>query len=330
MARLAEEIRSFLAENGLDASVRMDGEYELVSIRMPESVILPIEITSRTLEEAQADSLKTENLLARMRHEGRGYPLIITEDRWRRNPEAMKKRLLAHLMRHSQVYARNCEVRRIEKKEAEEFLAGHHSYAGARCRYHYGMFLKRHTGHNATDGTCLPAPGALVAVAQFSNARRWTKGDKVISSYEWTRYASMSGIRVSGGMGRMLDRFIRDVGPDDIMSYADLEWSEGAVYEQLGFKLEGRKEPVVFVVDEQWRRFPVKPGMTEDGKTGRRFPVKPGMTEDGMTGRRFPVKPGMTEDGDFKAAEGGFREEGLRFFRNFGSNKYRLKLTDYE
>ena len=91
MARLAEEIRSFLAENGLDASVRMDGEYELVSIRMPESVILPIEITSRTLEEAQADSLKTENLLARMRHEGRGYPLIITEDRWRRNPEAMKK-----------------------------------------------------------------------------------------------------------------------------------------------------------------------------------------------------------------------------------------------
>ena len=97
----------------------------------------------------------------------------------------------------------------------------------------------------------------------------------------------------------MLKAFIKDVQPDDIMSYADLEWSEGKVYEQLGFVLEGKKEPVMFVVDGQWRRFPVKPGMTGD--------VKLGMTGD--------VKLGMTDD---------------RFFQNRGSNKYRLKLTEYE
>ena len=127
----------------------------------------------------------------------------------------------------------------------------------------------------------------------------------MIKSYEWTRYASLPGVRINGGMGKMLKAFIKDVQPDDIMSYADLEWSEGAVYEQLDFNLEGQKASVVFMVDGLWRRFPVKPGMTE---------VKPGMTE---------VKPGMTEGADKGMTE-------VRFLQNLGSNKYRLKLTEYE
>ena len=178
-------------------------------------------------------------------------------------------------------------MKKIEKDVAREFLIANHSYGDAACRYRYGLYR-----NDSEDGV-------LVAVATFSNARKWQKGDKTIRSYEWTRYASLPGMRISGGMGKMLKAFIKDVQPDDIMSYADLEWSEGKVYEQLGFVLEGKKEPVMFVVDGQWGRFPVKPGMTED--------VKPGMTDD--------VKPGMTGD---------------RFFQNRGSNKYRLKLTEYE
>ena len=85
----------------------------------------------------------------------------------------------------------------------------------------------------------------------------------------------------------MLKAFIQDQKPDDIMSYADLEWSEGRVYEQLGFVLEGKKEPVLFEVDGQWKR-------TTVGKAAQ-------MTQNAVL-----------------------------FFQNFGSNKYRLKLTEYE
>ena len=82
----------------------------------------------------------------------------------------------------------------------------------------------------------------------------------------------------------MLKTFIKDVQPDDIMSYADLEWSAGDVYAQLGFELEGTKTPVMFSIDtDTWKRTPVKPGMTAG-----------------------------------------------TYFQNFGSNKYRLKLTDYK
>ena len=63
----------------------------------------------------------------------------------------MQARLLAHLEFFEQAYARNCEVRRIEKSEAEAFLKENHSYGYAACKYRYGLFLKRHTGHIAAE-----------------------------------------------------------------------------------------------------------------------------------------------------------------------------------
>ena len=96
-------------------------------------------------------------------------------------------------------------------------------------------------------------------------------------------------MRISGGMGRALKAFIKDIEPDDIMSYADLEWSEGDVYEQLGFICEGMKEPVYFTIDRNsWTREAVR-----------------------------------------SRGDEAFDVEHINF-RNFGSAKYRMKLTEYE
>ena len=368
MSRLIDNIADFLVANGFELSFQIRHDFDVIVTRTLDGrhtkVILPLEISAGTIEEAEAESENTEYAIRMITREA-GYPLIITEDRWRSQRQMMEARLLAHLELFSQAYARNCEVRRIEKAEAQEFLNRNHSYGDAACKYRYGLFLKRHTGHIAaemgfpirsgmtdgepgtTDGkvevpdgkvgrTSSPvilnevknlSEGTLIAVATFSNARRWVKEGKEIRSYEWTRYASLPDLRVSGGMGKMLKAFIKEVHPDDIMSYADLEWSEGKVYERLGFEAETRKEPVTFTIDPQtWertaiRRSPVKPGMTEE---------KPGMTEE---------KPGMTEEKP-RLTEGMFRmtegdnvipdQIGDLFFRNFGSRKFRLKLIDYK
>ena len=368
MSRLIDNIADFLVENGFELSFQIRHDFDVIVTRTLDGrhtkVILPLEISARTIEEAEAESENAEYAIRMITREA-GYPLIITEDRWRSQRQMMEARLLAHLELFSQAYARNCEVRRIEKAEAQEFLNRNHSYGDAACKYRYGLFLKRHTGHIAaemgfpiesgmtdgepgtTDGkvevpdgkvgrTSSPvilnevknlSEGTLIAVATFSNARRWVKEGKEIRSFEWTRYASLPDLRVSGGMGKMLKAFIKEVQPDDIMSYADLEWSEGEVYERLGFEAETRKEPVTFTIDPQtWerkaiRRSPVKPGMTEE---------KPGMTEE---------KPGMTEEkprlteGMLRITEGDNVIPDLigdLFFRNFGSRKFRLKLTDYK
>ena len=241
-------------------------------------------------------------------------PVFIVEDRWRSQGEQVKARLLAHCRRFAQVYARNCEVRRIDKPTAAAFLERTHSYGDAACRYRYGLYVRRLTGEkNSADiglGQCLqparaiigqhplpvssgqcPLPAGkagampagtagtvtchataetsdgkasigpaetLVAVGEFSSARTMKDGRR---SYEWVRYASEPGVRVVGGMGKVLQKFVDEVHPDDVMTYADLEWSDGGAYRALGFEPEGLKAPVTFAIDTRtWTRTALKPG----------------------------------------------------------------------
>lgn len=135
------------------------------------------------------------------------------------------------------VFARNCSVRKIDRDTARTFLEENHRFGWSKCRHCYGLFVERagHDGRFRKDD--------LVAVSCFSNARKWEKDGAVIKSYEWVRYASLVGVRVSGGMGKMLNAFIDEAKPDDIMSYAPLsDGDEGGVYIKLGFKLEEIKE----------------------------------------------------------------------------------------
>ena len=380
MTLLADEIRDFLCANAFDCVAEARCGVEVLSVG--RKCVVPWDVQAENEEQAREDARTFNNLLAVLSQEG-SAAVIITEDRWRRQPEMMKARLLAHLEIFIPMYARNCEVRKIDKETAAAFLSENHSYGDAACRYRYGLYLKRYTGkwleisrlaslarndrgaslarndrgasiarNDSVDSIARNdswvEPGSLVAVATFSNARKWQKGEKTIRSYEWTRYASLPGVRINGGMGKMLKAFVDDVNPDDVMSYADLEWSEGAVYEQLGFKLEGVKDPVLFCVDGQWRRSPVKPGMTGTVKPGMTGTVKLGMTGTVRSGMTGTVKPGMTGDvkpgmtGDVKPGMTGTVKPGMtgivgqemqdvpRYFQNLGSNKYRLKITEYE
>lgn len=137
------------------------------------------------------------------------------------------------------IFARNCVVKRIDKPTAAAFMAAAHRLGDTGCRYRYGLYVSRSTGASETE---LEA-GTLVAVAEFSNARRWLKEGRKISSYEWIRYASLPGVRVTGGMSKLLNAFVEEVSPDDVMSYCDASAEDGGnAYIQLGFELEDRIE----------------------------------------------------------------------------------------
>lgn len=133
------------------------------------------------------------------------------------------------------IFARNCEVRKIDKPTASAFLAQHHRYGAAASRYHYGLFVSRAGKHS----DCFPI-GSLVAVAQFSAPRKWQKNQREYRSYEWVRYASVGHWHICGGMGKILQHFIAQVHPDDVMTYAPAPY-DGAVYQKLGFKKEEDK-----------------------------------------------------------------------------------------
>lgn len=175
------------------------------------------------------------------------HAIHLYEDRWRCRPELVKARILAHLGRQKTVFARKCEVVKLSAQEAAAFLTQNHIYGTARCKYRYGLRFG----------------GMLVAVSTFSASRPITRliagEERVVDSYEWVRFASLPQYRIVGGMGRLLKAFEEDVHPQDIMSYADREWSAGAVYERLGFHKTGEVPPVWFLVDPlTWQRISVK------------------------------------------------------------------------
>ena len=169
----------------------------------------------------------------------------------------LEKRLSSHEGKFLHVYARNCEVRRILKPLALEFLSEYHGLGSTTCRYAYGLFVAK-AGKKGARKEPLPE-GTLVAVSTFSGARNIPVealgGTKFIKSYEWVRYASLPDVRVIGGMGKTLKHFIAEVHPDDVMSYAMVEpWKEDALargvagvqstgdaYLRLGFEKEGVK-----------------------------------------------------------------------------------------
>ena len=163
--------------------------------------------------------------------------IYLYEDRWMAAGPYIRERILAHLGRYRKIFARKCDIRRIDAVAAAGFLSRHHSYGTAKAKYKYGMFLD----------------GELVAVSLFSSPRtipRDIEGAQVpLRSFEWVRYASLSGSRISGGMSRMLARFVEENSPDEVMTYADLEWSDGAVYARMGFHEAGLREPMTFWIN---------------------------------------------------------------------------------
>jgi hypothetical protein len=69
----------------------------------------------------------------------------------------------------------------------------------------------------------------------FSNGRKALNTKSVPTEYELVRFVT-DGSSVVGGASKLLSYFIKNYNPTKIISYADLRWSEGNVYEKLNFK----------------------------------------------------------------------------------------------
>lgn len=284
--RLAREIAGFLSESGIRSEIVRDGS-GLLLLRAkrtggrqtgttavesdtavePDTVdIIPVEIAARTPEEAS----RCRKAVWAKRIGLRKRPIILAEDRWISEGDCIRKRLLAHMGVFTQAFARNCEVKKIHRDAARRFMDMYHSYGGTVCRYAYGLFLKKPLNGRQEE---FPA-GKMVAAATFSGGRLMERNGMIWRSYQWIRYASLPEMRVSGGMGKLLKHFMEEeeakgeaAGKDllipgfagwDMMSYADLEWSDGEAYGKLGFHAEGMKSPVTYRIrPPEWKREPL-------------------------------------------------------------------------
>lgn len=149
----------------------------------------------------------------------------IFEDEWLNKPEMVKSRLLAIVGKSPSVFARKTTLKTISVSEANNFLVMHHIQGRSNASVAYGLFFET----------------LLVAVATFGRVRN---GARVLSDskiWEVYRYASIN--RVVGGFSKVFKRFLKDVQPHKVVSYCDLRYGNGKLYEAVGFTLETITQP---------------------------------------------------------------------------------------
>jgi hypothetical protein len=162
----------------------------------------------------------------------------VWEDVYSHHSSLVEARLLAMIGQRQRIHARSTEVVRIDKNTCEPFLQQHHLQGSVNAYYKYAL-LKGET---------------IVAVATFSKSRVMQDGVVPYRSCELIRFASLTGYTVTGGLSKLISRFMDDVKPAHLMTYADRDWGDGAGYRKLGFVPSGISEPLLLYVDPQTKQ----------------------------------------------------------------------------
>ena len=173
------------------------------------------------------------------------------QDQWTVKRPIVCSRIQALLGGGTRIHARKTVAKRIDGDDMRRFFTDNHLQGFVTARYSYGLF----------------ADDRLAAAASFSAGRTVTRNGVAGRSYELLRYASLTGRRVVGGVGKLIARFAEDRNPDDIMTYADLDWASGKTYTALNFQQVAVAPPQVFWVhpDDNIRYYPhrLPSGLTE-------------------------------------------------------------------
>ncbi|NBA74142.1 hypothetical protein GOQ04_01170 [Emticicia sp. ODNR4P] len=163
--------------------------------------------------------------------------ICLWQDLWYTKQALLKARIRSVLGFFTRLHARHCVVSRIDKPLMESFFNTHHLQGSTQAKLKYGLFLKKQYIQKYLGENFPTHENALIAVASFSGARTMKWGDRQdFRSYELLRFASLQGYVVVGGMDKLMKAFMHENQPDDIMSYADKDWSDGRSYHVLGFK----------------------------------------------------------------------------------------------
>ncbi|PTT02468.1 hypothetical protein DBR11_04645 [Pedobacter sp. HMWF019] len=155
------------------------------------------------------------------------------EDIWQSRKEQVLSRLKSVMGLNQRLHGRSTSVEKISKEDAESFLEQYHIQGSAGGRYRYALQYK----------------GEAVAVAVFSHKRKMKGKGEDYTSAELVRFATKDGITVIGGMTKLIKHYLRLFSPNDLMSYADRDWSVGNAYRTAGFELVAETPPSPLYVD---------------------------------------------------------------------------------
>lgn len=147
--------------------------------------------------------------------------LTIFEDEWKNNQKAVESKIKNLLGKTTNsVFARKCTIKNISSRERKDFLNQYHVQRNGPGSISLGLFHRQE----------------LVACMTFINNR--------YGHFTLSRYAS--SVRVVGGFSKLLHHFTKTHTWSQIISFADLRWSDGNLYNKTDWKLDNILPPDYF------------------------------------------------------------------------------------
>jgi hypothetical protein len=129
---------------------------------------------------------------------------------------------------NNKVYARKCVIREIDAKTSAEFLNGNHIQGNVNSSIKIGLFYNNE----------------LVSLMTFGKLRN-VLGNKqhIDGEYEMLRFCNKLNTVVIGGASKLYNYFKIKFTPIIVISFANLRYSHGELYEKLGFEFKNNTSP---------------------------------------------------------------------------------------
>lgn len=161
-----------------------------------------------------------------------GVDLIhILEDEW-----VFKKEIVKSIIRNKMnsniktIFGRKCEIREVNSKETRIFLNDNHIQGFVGSKVKLGLYYDNE----------------LVSIMTFGGLRRSLGSKPKVGSYEMLRFCNKLNHNVIGGGSRLFKYFIKNYNPVEVVSYSDIRYFNGGVYEKLGFNFHSVTKPNYF------------------------------------------------------------------------------------
>lgn len=169
----------------------------------------------------------------------KGVDLIhIFEDEWNLKQEIVKSRLKNILgFTATRIHGRKCQIREVPTREKSKFLDQNHLQGKVGSKVNLGLY------HN----------DELVSIMTFGGLRKNLGQESIESHWELLRFCNKLDTTVIGGASKLLTYFVKNYQPSNIVSYADRRWSNGGLYENLGFIRKHISQPNYFYFQREVR-----------------------------------------------------------------------------
>ena len=157
----------------------------------------------------------------------KGIRLIqIFSDEWFLKKDIVKSRIKSILGKYEKiVYGRKTNVDYVDRNKAKEFLDDNHLQGAINSSFYIGLYQNEE----------------LLSLMAFNKPRAGIGGGEY--DFEMSRYCVKKNINIIGGANKLLKFYSKTHKGTSIVTYADLRWSDGDIYDRMGFEMKHETKP---------------------------------------------------------------------------------------